>query len=227
MDPTQLVIERAALLAKADDIQRAMTLQQALVCVPELPAREKNVQSFAWGYGARELIAERKRVSEILALRAKVECVLVDHTLNGFCGMPVSFHEAFVGSNAERARLMERLDMLYDTQWKSDIVALHLQSFPEARDVRGSWSLESRRAQWGDQIAKGPHYNIAKGKFAEHRESLLQMQALCEELKPETCELVKCCTHSEQLELSMLSVMSMTVNETAKFSFGPTPKAFL
>jgi hypothetical protein len=97
--------------------------------------------------------------------------------------------------------------MLYDTQWKSDIVALHLQSFPEAKDVRGSWSLESRRAQWGDQIAKGHYYSIAKVMLVQHRESLLQMQALCEELKPETRDLVTRCTHFEQLELSMLSVM--------------------
>jgi hypothetical protein len=184
------------------------------VCVPELPVREKNVQSFAWPYGARELIADRKRVSEILALRAKVECEkLVDYNgkmypnMNGFLGLPIGFHEAFVGSDAERARLIKRLDMLYDTQWKSDIVALHLQSFPEAKDVRGSWSLESRRAQWGDQIAKGHYYNIAKVMLVQHRESLLQMQALCEELKPETRELVMRCTHFEQLELSMLSMM--------------------
>ena len=214
MDATQLVMERAALLAKADDMQRAMTLQQALVCVPELPAREKNVQSFAWTYGARELIADRKRVSEILALRAKVECEKLvdcngkmDPRFNGFLGLPIGFHEAFVGSDAERARLIKRLDMLYDTQWKSDIVALHLQSFPEAKDVRGSWSLESRRAQWGDQIAKGHYYSIAKVMLVQHRESLLQMQALCEELKPETRDLVTRCTHFEQLELSMLSMM--------------------
>jgi len=203
-------MERAALLAKADDMQRAMTLQQALVCVPDLPAREKNMQSFAWPHGARELIAERKRVSEILALRAKVECEKLDSngkvclTWNGFLGMPISFHEAFVESNAERVRLMERLHMLYDFQWKNDIVALHLQSFPEANDARGSWSLESRRAQWGAQVGQSHYYNLAKAKLAEHRESLLQMQALCEELKPETRELVRRCTHFEQLDLSMV-----------------------
>jgi hypothetical protein len=214
MDSTQLVIERAALLVKANDMQGEMTLQQALVCVPDFPDREKNVQSFAWSYGSRENLVDRKKVSETLALRTKVECEKLvdcngkmDQCFNGFLGMPIGFHEAFVGSDAERARLIERLDMLYDTQWKNDIVALHLQSFPEAKDVRGSWSLKSRRSQWGDQIAKGHYYNIAKVMLVQHRESLLQIQALCEELKPETRELVTRCTHFEQLELSMLSMM--------------------
>ncbi len=206
MDPTLLAMERAALLAKAYDIE----LQQAFACVPDLPAREKNVQSFVWPYGARELIAERKRVSEILALRAKVECEKLmengklDRNLNGFLGMPIGFHEAFVGSNEERVRLMDRLHILYDSQWKGHIVAQHLQTFPRANDARGSWSLESRRVQWAAQVGQSHYYNLAKAKLAEHRESLLQMQALCEELKPETRELVTRCTHFEQLYLSMV-----------------------
>ena len=210
----QLAAERAALLAKAEDMQRQIKLQAALESAPALAAREAKVKAFAWPHGARELIAERKRVSEILALRDKVEQKKLDQhgypasAFHGFLALPVSFHEAFVGSDMQRVTLMDRLHKLYDSQWRSDIVSMHLPSFPEAvkagtidMHARGP-SLEQRRAEW----AKGMqhYYAMAPLCLAEHRDSLLLMQALCAELRPETRELVTRCTHFEQLDVSML-----------------------
>jgi hypothetical protein len=211
---TQLAMERAVLLAKADDMERQIKLQAALECAPALPVREPKVKAFAWVYGASELIAERKRVCEILALRAKVERVqpAEQHPFHCLFGMPVSFHEAFVGSDMERRSLMDRLHKLYDSQWQSDIVAVHLQSFPEVVPVlsaafgrpgaRPGESLEQRRAQWVDSMKH--YYLCAAARLDEHRDSLLLMQSVCAELKPETRELLTRCTHFEQLDVSML-----------------------
>jgi len=220
---TQLAMERAVLLAKADDMERQIKLQAALECAPALAVREPKVKAFAWVYGASELIAERKRVCEILALRAKVERVQpVDHNGNlghpfhTLFGMPVSFHEAFVGSDMERRSLMDRLHKLYDSQWQSDIVTRCLDAFPEAVPVlsapfarpcglagaRPGEALEQRRAQWVHSMQH--FYLCAAQRLAEHRESLLLMQSVCAELKPETRELLTRCTHFEQLDVSML-----------------------
>ena len=213
----QLAAERAALLAKAQDMEREIKLQAALESAPALAAREAKVKAFAWPHGARELIAERKRVREIIVLRAKVERVYgVDHKgdhldvlLGGFLGMPVSFHEAFVGSDMERVTLMDRLHKLYDSQWRSDIVSMNLPSFPEAAKAgtidmhaRGP-SLEQRRAEW----AKGMkhYYAVAERNLAEYRDSLVLMQALTEELQPETRQLISRCNNFEMLDRCMIA----------------------
>jgi hypothetical protein len=204
-----IATERAALLAKADEMQRQIKLQAALECAPALAVREPNVKEFLWPHGARELIAERKRVREIIVLRAKVERVYgLDHNgnqhdvlLGGFLGMPVSFHEAFVDSDIDRRTLMSRLDVLYGSQWKTDIVAVCLPSFPE-HGSNGFRQFENRRAQWVEGMK--PYYAMAPRLLAEHQESLLLIQAICAELKPETRELVTRCTNYEELDQSMV-----------------------
>jgi len=207
-----IATERAALLAKADEMQRQIKLQAALECAPALAVREPNVKEFLWPHGARELIAERKRVREIIVLRAKVERVYgldyngnqQDVLLGGFLGMPVSFHEAFVGSDIDRRNLMDRLNGLYYSQWKTDIVAMHLPSFPEDDSFgqRQYETLDKRRAKWVEGMK--PYYAMAPRFLAEHQESLLLMQALCAELKPETRELVTRCTNYQELDQSMV-----------------------
>ena len=214
----QLAAERAALLAKAQDMEREIKLQAALESAPALAAREAKVKVFVWPHGARELIAERKRVREIIVLRAKVERVYaVDHKgdyldifWGGFLGMPVSFHEAFVHSDIARRDLMHRLDVMYCSKWKSDIVAMHLPSFPDDASTghRHLETLEQRRAKWVEGMKS--YYAMAPRMLAEHQESLLLMQALCDELKSETRELVTRCTNYEELDQSM--VMQSLVN---------------
>ena len=49
------------------------------------------------------------------------------------------------------------------------------------------------------------HYPIAQSAMAQHLERLLLMQALCEELKPETRELATRCASFEELDRSMLA----------------------
>jgi hypothetical protein len=136
---------------------------------------------YNWPYGARALIAERKRVQEIQSLRN----VFMYGLRGNYPGpniftFPMFYAEAFVGSDADRIGLMDRLRVYYNANWKRDATANHFQ---------GQFSARKMEA---DEL------------FTKRIEDLLLLQGLTEELKPETLELVKRCTDFEQLLRCML-----------------------
>jgi hypothetical protein len=71
--------------------------------------------------------------------------------------VPISFHEAFVASkNEERARLVRRVHMLYDLEWKNNVVALSAGDFPEVVPGRfqNEQVLEKGVATWAAGVTK-------------------------------------------------------------------------
>jgi len=109
---------------------------------PAWPVREESVVPFVWAYGARELIVERKSVGKIVALRAAVECVKIGDCNRNFgsqfhfLDVPMSFHEAFVSWDEQRARVVRRVHMHYDLDRKNNVVALRTADFPETAPGR-------------------------------------------------------------------------------------------
>ena len=166
---------------------------------------------FVWAYGARELIVERKSVGKIVALRAAVECVKIGDCNRNFgsqfhfLDVPMSFHEAFVSSDEQRARVVRRVHMHYDLDRKNNVVALRTADFPETAPGRFRNEvalLEKEVSRWATGVEQ--YYAIARSTMAQHLERVLLMQALCEELRLETCELVTRCVSFEELDHSML-----------------------
>ncbi len=202
-------MDHAAMLAENQERERQWRLQYAMQHAPPWPQREDTVQSFAWPYPASELIAERKRVCEILALRAKVENPKVgDSDLLKALGEPISFHEAFISTHEQRRSLMHRLHERYDNHYQNTIVAMRLIDFPWSAPGRFPTDahFEKEVATWKTGVAQ--FYLWGKGIMNGHIEALLQMQALCEALAPETRELVTRCSGFEQLDRSMLMVQT-------------------
>jgi hypothetical protein len=117
--------------------------------------------------------------------------------------MPLSFHEAFVASDEQRALLMHRLHVLYDTVWKDQFVAVQVDRYPMTAPGGYVKNLDQAVAMWAAEV--GQCYAIAQSAMAQHTERLLLMQALCEELKSETRELVARCVSFEELDRSMLA----------------------
>ena len=216
-------MDRASLLAGCQASERQFRLQLAIQHAPAWPVREESVEPFAWPFTAPERIAERKSVCEILALRATVEVVNIGNGAQNSMGVPVSFHEAFVSSTAERVRLMSRVHMHYDTHWKNNLVDMLLLEFPESAPGRFATDahFNAAVARWAGGLTQ--YYTVAKAIIARHIETLLQMQVLCEELKPETRELVARCSTHEQLDRSMLTMGS--VQESVSFEEGLAVKA--
>jgi hypothetical protein len=183
----------AALRAKADEVERNFKLMVAMDSVewPQkvLPTRDDTIQEFSWTLGARELVAEMKRVSQILALRAKLEkpCDLKD-----YLAFHVTFKEAFIDSDAMRNGLVDRLHISFNTNWKRDVVSLILGRSPYGTKA------------WFEDVKAS--YKHAVSIFVMNHENLLLMQALHEELKPETRDLVRRCTSHKQIERSMLAM---------------------
>jgi hypothetical protein len=228
-------MDHATLLAENKERERQFRLQLAMQVAPPWPVREDSVVPFAWPFTARDLIAERKRVCEILALRATVENVRIGDSNAFILGVPVSFHEAFVCSHGQRLMLTKRVHKHYDTYWKPAIVSMYLESFPDTAPKRfgNEAALEKAMSNWSAGVAS--YYGMGASLMTRHIEALLQMQALSEELTPETRELVTRCSSFEQLDRSMLAMESMqeamalqqgfTFNATGGALF-TTPSAF-
>jgi hypothetical protein len=152
----------------------------------------------AWAHGARELLAERKRVDAIMAHATK----LAQPTdLKDFCGVTLALHEAFVDSHEARLRLFCRIKMHAQTHWGRDVVRLHLEGFPFGPHAATDWV--QRETAWRETVSEYQQ-SLVLGQVTSIMPRLLEMQALCEELKPETLELVRRCGSREELERSML-----------------------
>jgi hypothetical protein len=200
-------MDHATMLAVNQENERNFKLRLALLAVPAWPAREEGVVHFAWAYGARALIAERNRVGEIRALRA-ASAYDTDKDCNSpirYLGLPLSFHEAFVASDDQRVFLVHRLHTLYDLHWQKSVVGMCLDGFPNTGpgSFRSEAHFDAAVTKWATGVA--PYYKMAQSTLEQHVERLLLMQALCEELKPETRELVSRCVSFEELDRSMLA----------------------
>ena len=147
---------------------------------------------YRWPHGTRALIEERKRVQEMQALRAVlVHGRFVDHNAENIFIFPVSFEEAFVGSDAQRIALTDRLRTYYNFNWKRDATARGSKLCGKAGE---EYLLQQYRSVKRD----------ADELFDKHVERVLLLQALTEELMPETRELVRRCTSFEDLLRCML-----------------------
>jgi hypothetical protein len=199
-------MDHATMLATNKENERQFKLRLAMLAVPAWPAREEGVQLWAtpWAYGARALIAERNRVGEIRALRAALGSNDMPAQFAWMC-FPVTFHEAFVAGDEQRAFLMHRLHTLYDLHWHAPVVGMCLEGFPNTGpgSFRSESHFDAAVTKWAASMA--PVYKIAQSALEQHVERLLLMQALCEELKPETRELVSRCVSFEELDRSMLA----------------------
>jgi hypothetical protein len=197
----------AVLRAKADEVERNFKLMVAMDSVewPEkiLPTRDDGIQAFSWNYGARELVAEMKRVSQILVLRAKLEkpCDRKD-----YLSFPMSLQEAFIDSDAKRIELIDRLHIYFNSNWKRDVVSTILE-----RSQQGTKG-------WTEAIQAS--YKHAVSIFVMNHENLLLMQALHEELKPETQDLIRRCTNHKQIERSMLAMKQSAAQNKPENSDG-------
>ena len=165
-----------------------------LVCVRM--AAEWTVTAFEgashrWPHGTRALMADRKRVQEIQWLQSLFEHGLfMNHTDAGIFKCPLSFEEAFVSSDAERIALIARLHTCYNLNWKREATELTARAQPIIVHNNEQQILGLKRE--ADKL------------FAKYIEDVVLLQALTEELRPETRELINDCTDFQQLLRRML-----------------------
>jgi hypothetical protein len=139
---------------------------------------------YPWPYGARALIAEREKVAKVLELT-----MLMNHgwryggNFENIFKVPLSFQEGFVRNDTERITLIDRVRMYHNFNWKRDVCA---HAHPQVNSADGGITKSEK------------HYN----KLIDN---LIEMQALTEELKPETLALVATCTSAHELHQAMLN----------------------
>jgi hypothetical protein len=178
------------------------------------------------------VIAERKRVAEILALRVKAKRGpwQVDRQGIGYLGISMSFQETLIDSDTRCITLMDRVHTYFNAQWKRNVISFQQlpetcgDKFPEAsvqdmriqtelcgrhwpeadRDIRIANYRDMWIENWRKQILM--RFKDAEGHLTTTLEKLVVMQVLCEVLKPETRDLIKRCSSPEQLDMLMLTI---------------------
>ena len=149
--------------------------------------------NYNWSWGTRALITERKRVQDIQVLQGLFEYGLyVNHTDPSIFKCPLSFEEAFVSSDTQRIALMNRLRFYYNINWERDATEQTRRGFKNGLNLIHFQQQFCAMKREADKL------------FAKHIDDLLLLQALTEELMPETRELVKRCTSFEELLRCML-----------------------
>lgn len=144
---------------------------------------------YPWPYGTRALISERELVQHMHNLS---ESFKYGYRLNHYVNddriftVPLSFEDCFIDSHDQRVILMDRVRTFYNFNWKRDAVA-------QNKNV-------AKFAQ--EQILQFKRY--ADDIFKKLMENLMLLQALTEELKPETRAVTQQCTSFEQLHRCML-----------------------
>jgi hypothetical protein len=116
----------------------------------------------------------------LMAEREKVQKVLgLSGQMNGttLFHVPLTFHEGFVRNDTERITLTDRVRKYHNFNWKRDMSA----------NYRDYVTTQSDR-----------HY-------ARLIDALLELQALTEELKPETLVLMSNCAGGHELQQAMLN----------------------
>lgn len=142
---------------------------------------------YPWPYGTRALISERELVQHMHNLS---ESFKYGYRLNHYVNddriftVPLSFEDCFIDSHDQRVILMDRVRTFYNFNWKRDAVA-------HAVKTRHQNLLLSFKQQ-ADDI------------FKKLMENLMLLQALTEELNPQTRAVARQCTSFEQLHRCML-----------------------
>jgi hypothetical protein len=136
-----------------------------------------------WPYGARELIAERAKVKKVLDLSAQMNYGWFPggHYESVF-KVPLAFHEGFVHNDDQRIALMDRVRTHYNFNWKRDV----------------SQNAHARVPGDGGTMSYDRHYEKVI-------EIVLELQALSEQLKPETRCLIAACASAHELQQAMLN----------------------
>ena len=207
-------MDRATMLAENKERERQFNLTLAMSAAPPWPVLEYEGEPFAWKHGARALIAERNRVGEIKVLRELITYEKLNSSHGNYSAqlhhldLPCSFHEAFITSDDGRALHMHNLHRLYNEHWQKSVVESHLVDFPKKDD--GSCDILAAEDRFDADVAKWAvdmvlYYKVARSSFEQHQQRLLLMQALTQELQPETRELISRCSSFEMLDRCMLA----------------------
>jgi hypothetical protein len=138
--------------------------------------------AYTWPYGARALMAEREKVQKVLGLIGQMN---YGWTHGGsqpvLFQVPLTFLEGFVRNDSERITLTDRVRRYHNFNWKRDMSAKPNMNHGECGVTQSD-----------------RHY-------ARLIDALLELQALTEELKPETLVLMSTCAGGHELQQAMLN----------------------
>jgi hypothetical protein len=165
-----------------------------------IPSFDSTLIVYPWSYGPAAVLQERSTIRQLLELAHSIRMPnLKWAVLPGFCssngigllGMRVTVDEAFIDSEAKRNTLVDRAHEHFNTTWKLEVQAITAT----ANEVN-----EERVRQRMRFVL----YEKTEEHLYETVDKIDNMRSLYGSLKPETINLVRRCSTTNEIRRSMV-----------------------
>jgi len=171
-----------------------------------IPSLDSTLIVYPWSYGSTAVLQERSNIRQLLELAHSIRMPNLKWAcLPGFCssngigilGMRVTIDEAFIESESKRNLLVDRTHEHFNTTWKLEVQAM----------MNNTNLVNDERAQ---QSLRFTMYEKTEEHLYDTVDKIDKMRSLYDSLKPETINLVRRCSTTNEIRRSMVMPTEVT-----------------
>jgi hypothetical protein len=168
--------------------------------VKAIPSFDSTLNVYPWPYGPAAVLEERATVRQLLEVAHSIRMPELKwagipgfYSANGIgvLGMRLSVDEAFIDSEAKRNTLVDRAHELFNTTWKLEVQAITNR----ANDSNDDQARLRLRFLFYERTEEHLYSTVDK---------IDKLRSLYVLLKPETIELIKRCSTTNEIRRSMV-----------------------
>ena len=165
-----------------------------------IPSFDSTLKAYSWPYGPGVLLEERSTMKQLLELAHSIRMPELNwagfagfYSSNGIgiLGMRLSVDEAFVDSETKRNALVDRAHDLFNTTWKLEV---------QAMTIKGNVGVDQETRQTQQFI----FYEKTEDHLYATVDKIDKLRSLYDNLKPETIDLVRRCSTTNEIRRSMI-----------------------
>ena len=165
-----------------------------------IPSFDSTLKLYSWPYGSAAVLEERIIVKDLLEIAHSIRMpelkwvgIAGFYSSNGIglLGMRLSVDEAFVDSELKRISLVDLAHEHFNTTWKLEVQAMT----SKANDGRDEHARQRQRFMFYEKTEEHLYATVDK---------IDKMRSLYDSLKPETIDLVRRCSTTNEIRRSMV-----------------------
>lgn len=168
--------------------------------IKAIPSFDSTLNIYPWPYGPAAVLEERRTVRQLLEVAHSIRMPELKwaglagfYSSNGIgmLGMRLSVDEAFIDSEAKRNTLVDRAHELFNTTWKLEVQAI----------MNNSSDGDDEQARLRVNFM---FYERTEEHLYATVDKLDKLRSLYISLKPETIELIRRCSTTNEIRRSMV-----------------------
>jgi hypothetical protein len=168
--------------------------------IKAIPSFDSTLNIYPWPYGPAAVLEERRTVRQLLEVAHSIRMPELKwaglagfYSSNGIgmLGMRLSVDEAFIDSEAKRNTLVDRAHELFNTTWKLEVQAI-MNNSSDGNDEQARLRVNFM------------FYERTEEHLYATVDKLDKLRSLYISLKPETIELIRRCSTTNEIRRSMV-----------------------